>query len=1072
MANGSGHWGSTPSKMPSPSHERKIISPDNTLYAGHTPMPPRTYPTPTASSLDEEKRESAPSDNPTTNGDLRQDESHPTDGPTDEQREFDSIIESEGFSMVSLDTLPSAKQHGLEGNGDSKIGKSALRRVWNQDTIGSLQRKTSKQESDAGSNPRSRQSSKELRTRQSSKEPRTRHSRQSSHKPGSSSGKPKPAKSLSPPATSAPKSTIQKGPLSRLARMIRLGVALEGTMRHAYESPGIMATPHIPNSGDQVSDMNASRKRMEILFSSFNPEMHHELRGALRFGHELARRKRQAEKETARPRKATKSPTMDTPRAKGRDSAQPSATPLQQINSNRRPQSPSTMMKRRMEEWQKEREAISREIQMANTSQVIVIDSDDGGSRGPDSEYDAREPSVEQEQDQEPEFDRAAPFEALADPADDFSDDGVDAVDQNHYDDQLNGHYQDQSPGRYQDEYQFQDQDHDQYHQDPNQEEDLHEHHEPESEHPHQSPSQGLDIMDDQYYRDLDLGVDNDDYDHYRELDLGPDSNDESDRGFDLARGTNEDQYRDPGQDQDVNDVQYPDLAQDQDGHEDQHQDQDQYGGSEEDDDDEDIWQQEAHNQSAHSHRSPATYGKQNDMAAGQGSSPWKNDLTTTPGEQGESSPDYWITKREKVPFLGQSRVRQLREQDVDLSNLYRAENTPRRSRYYQGTSSPMSAAKRRPAQSSPSTKASQHDDDVHGYVPENELQSDGFLASSPRLSDDEAFQVDPTTRHENAWQLALAQRDERGNEGIPDAAVTDQPSAHETHGITPERPPASAELPASSLFRRIASLTPGWLKAPIRRSPKRPSPPVREESSEDEEPEQAEEAEAAAVAPEDKEEDEEEEDEELPVEPASFAGEVDDEPDGEIQDNQEMEETPRPPYQVARASHERHSSATPRPGQMLDHEHASPDVGTKGDTYERPFPLAVSGYFSDDHYAFLRRLYRLAKSYPERFPYHSSAQRTGIIGDWIWTSDGVHGVPITERQFAIIDRFVQELAKADLQAGGTGQVGWTEADVHRRLISIIIGEEIRKERKAGMHKGPWGAESSRSRATATRSWR
>jgi hypothetical protein len=59
--------------------------------------------------------------------------------------------------------------------------------------------------------------------------------------------------------------------------------------------------------------------------------------------------------------------------------------------------------------------------------------------------------------------------------------------------------------------------------------------------------------------------------------------------------------------------------------------------------------------------------------------------------------------------------------------------------------------------------------------------------------------------------------------------------------------------------------------------------------------------------------------------------------------------------------------------------------------------------------------------------------------------------VRVTETQFAIIDRFVQELARGDLQAGGTGQIGWTEADMHRRLISVIIGERIRDEKKAEM---------------------
>ena len=118
-----------------------------------------------------------------------------------------------------------------------------------------------------------------------------------------------------------------------------------------------------------------------------------------------------------------------------------------------------------------------------------------------------------------------------------------------------------------------------------------------------------------------------------------------------------------------------------------------------------------------------------------------------------------------------------------------------------------------------------------------------------------------------------------------------------------------------------------------------------------------------------------------------------------------------------------------------------------------RPRPLTVEGYFTDAHYVLLRRLYRVAKQTPERFPYYPAPGRAQIIGDWIWTSDGKHGVPVTEGQFAVIDRFVRELATGDLQNGGTGHIGWTEADLHRRLISVIIGEQIRAERKASMRE-------------------
>lgn len=114
-----------------------------------------------------------------------------------------------------------------------------------------------------------------------------------------------------------------------------------------------------------------------------------------------------------------------------------------------------------------------------------------------------------------------------------------------------------------------------------------------------------------------------------------------------------------------------------------------------------------------------------------------------------------------------------------------------------------------------------------------------------------------------------------------------------------------------------------------------------------------------------------------------------------------------------------------------------------------RQRPLALSGYFTDDHYVALKRLYKLAKRSPHRFPYHPTTRREEMIGDWLWTSDGEHGLPITKIQFGIIDEFVHELREAEIAAGGSGEVGWSEDELHKRLFSIIVGEQIRKERKA-----------------------
>lgn len=99
----------SPARDLSPDRVLRGVSPENTLHAGHTPRPRRIYPTPTSSSLIEGEN---PGEDPTRVA--HRDEREGTvsgaiSDPTDEHREFDTIMESEGFSMVSLDTLPSVK---------------------------------------------------------------------------------------------------------------------------------------------------------------------------------------------------------------------------------------------------------------------------------------------------------------------------------------------------------------------------------------------------------------------------------------------------------------------------------------------------------------------------------------------------------------------------------------------------------------------------------------------------------------------------------------------------------------------------------------------------------------------------------------------------------------------------------------------------------------------------------------------------------------------------------------------------------------------------------------------------
>ncbi|OGM40156.1 AT DNA binding protein [Aspergillus bombycis] len=463
----------------------------------------------------------------------------------------------------------------------------------------------------------------------------------------------------------------------------------------------------------------------------------------------------------------------------------------------------------------------------------------------------------------------------------------------------------------------------------------------------------------------------------------------------------------------------------------------------EEDEDDgyEDIWQQEANDRGDLSDRSSVSYRHQSLDDNKQESSPQSNSSISERSVIGNPySPAYWTNAHDKVPFLGKSRIKELREQDVDISTLLRPGATPKRSHYYYGQSSPPSTENGRDSEQpqsaavfeSEEAKEDEYEEeaeevegatqDEEDHVLEEPPQSEDYLASSPQgAPGEETFQLDPTTNFENARQHSDLWLERHGDRNLSDAVSPEPQTAHETPVLTPERPQSSTTgQQASSWLQKITNLTPQWLRVPNRKSIEEPALSVYDEASENED------------------------------DYGSHSRNV---------EENYMEETPRP-----HRGHEQHSFPSP-----LDDK--SPNVKSKDDTYDRPLPLAVSGYFSDDHYILLRRLYRLAKRHPERFLYYPGPGRSEIIGDWIWTSDGLHGVPITERQFAIIDRFVQELAKADLQAGGTGQVGWTEADLHRRLISVIIGEQIREEMKARLHDEQSTAGHSRRRRAPTSSW-
>ncbi|GFF34920.1 hypothetical protein IFM58399_04036 [Aspergillus lentulus] len=872
---------STPSKMPSPSRESQGFSPENTLHAGHTPRPPRSYPSPTSSLGDDDRAVQVES---RAHSGQEQNTTRPTNDPTEEHREFDSIMESEGFSMVSLDTLPSVKQHGLSIN--SQNGNGALKPFLAREKMANTE-KLKRKVSSLNLNPRMDSPDVEVE-----KESRLQATEPQALPVSAEKRQSAPILRESPAPAFVPK---QRNPLARLARIIRAGVALEGTLRRPYEGAPV-PTPGTPDLREQISSLEAPKRRLELLFSDLHPRMRRELRAGLGFAQELAKRRRKTEIERARQTASAEARLMGNARGAA-------TTPQQVLSGTAVKDTPSTEMKRRLEEWQREREAVSREIQLANASQVIVVDSDTTGPPSP--ELDANGDKMGSQSDEE------------ADPG----------------------------------------------------------------------GSHGQELGD------------------YEAREV----------------------YDEDRRDQDVNPGESPQHDFEADQAEEVYEEEDEEGY-------EDIWQQEARDHSNISQRSSTLHGRENDDVEAR-QEPNPSESSPAPGEpRGIFSPKSWTYDNAKVPFLGHSRVKKLREETVDLSAVLRGEETPRHIRRYYGQSSPEKSANG----DSPEQQRSNLDfleENAEDYGIEDDQGSRIYLESSPnRASDDDTFQIDPTTRHESEMQRADQMAEEIEDEHIPTTALADTRSAYEENSTTPaQNREFGGDGQASTWFQKITSLTPGWLKAPVRKS-FGPASPGSEEVSE-EEPE-----------------------EEPDVRSANAQTLLDD------------QLYPKETHETSRQGLQSPEQNNAQPDSPMSSA-VRPVEEVRVETYEPHFPLAVSGYFTDNHYLLLRRLYRLAKRHPERFPYYPAPGRSDIIGDWIWTSDGEHGVRVTETQFAIIDRFVQELARGDLQAGGTGQIGWTEADMHRRLISIIIGERIREEMKAEMGDKT-SAQQIGGRGAALTAWR
>lgn len=408
-----------------------------------------------------------------------------------------------------------------------------------------------------------------------------------------------------------------------------------------------------------------------------------------------------------------------------------------------------------------------------------------------------------------------------------------------------------------------------------------------------------------------------------------------------------------------------------------------------EDEDYGDVWQEEARNHDSSSNRHSTFASSLDEKRA-----------PTTDFRQGSShrkiNQHYdWDIDNGEIPPLGRSRTAQLREEQVDLSLLLKPRDTPKSRQYY--GNSPGTALSQR-IQSDRSSRYGGTSRDVSSPIKPSSL-------GASRVNDEhEDIQDDIEGDNEMLDEDDLIEEQEFGEQGdeedeeqeqdhggddvyiVEEREATDEHSSFDPSITTPEQVMSG---PKQSWFRRITNnFTPGWWTTS----------------------------------------------KEVP-----------------------LDESQSPPFPTNEQTPSlKRSRASREAEETREMEHITPAISTiqsrikkhRLSSFSSPKVLGTSGYFTDAHYAALKRLYWEAKRYPERFPYHSTAHRDEMLGDSLWTSDGEHGLPIAKIQFGILDRFVSELISTDIRNGGRGQIGWTEDDLLKRLFSIIVGEEIRRERR------------------------
>ena len=376
----------------------------------------------------------------------------PSNDPTEEHIEFDTVLESEGFTMIDLESLPSAR-HFVTGSANNEsiadleqpgpaihpvLAPSSSTKVPSSPTNMSKPIKRSptpipsylappeEGESDLSSTvPSSPPIDLAQHTFLLRSNPLNRPLLHQAHTPLASV---KSSPQLPPPPNQPQKAEQPvpgedtKSTPPRLAQVVRAGIALQGLLSPKTRAPSQepLPTSEVTDTGERSA--SNPKESLDELFVGFDSGTRRELRAGLRFGEELARRQELSSSESSSLDQGAM-PVLNQENRKENDATRRQVTvvnhtplrcddhqttretPWEAENSPNSRDAPITPRaaapfhanqscgsirlldtEARERRWQLEREAISRQIEAANTSQVIVIsdDEDEEETHGPD----------------------------------------------------------------------------------------------------------------------------------------------------------------------------------------------------------------------------------------------------------------------------------------------------------------------------------------------------------------------------------------------------------------------------------------------------------------------------------------------------------------------------------------------------------------------------------------------------------------------------------------------------------------------------------------------------------------